>query len=48
MGGFCMARLIVDALSCLRARFCIIDAGIASFERMRDWRHGDSVFLWAC
>ena len=46
---------IVDALARLRARSCIIDGeavccgddGIASFERMRDWRHGDGVFLWA-
>jgi bifunctional non-homologous end joining protein LigD len=36
--------LIVEALARLRARSCII---IASFERMRDWRHGDSVFMWA-
>jgi ATP-dependent DNA ligase len=47
--------LIVDAIGRLRAGSCIIDGeavsygedGIASFERMRDWRHGDSVFLWA-
>jgi bifunctional non-homologous end joining protein LigD len=47
--------LIVEALAQLRSRSCIIDGeavscgqdGIASFERMRDWRHGDSVFLWA-
>jgi hypothetical protein len=46
--------LIVTALSSLRARSCIIDGeavacddDIASFERMRDWRHGDSVFLYA-
>jgi ATP-dependent DNA ligase len=46
---------IVEALARLRARSCVIDGeavscgddGIASFERMRDWRHGDSVFLWA-
>jgi hypothetical protein len=39
----------------LRARSCIVDGeavacgddGIASFERMRDWRNGDSVFRWA-
>jgi bifunctional non-homologous end joining protein LigD len=47
--------LIVAALARLRARSCIVDGeavacgddGVASFERMRDWRHGDSVFLWA-
>jgi hypothetical protein len=47
--------LIVDALARLRASSCIVDGeaascgddGIASFERMRDGRHGDSVFLWA-
>jgi bifunctional non-homologous end joining protein LigD len=47
--------LIVEALARLRARSCIVDGeavscdddGIASFERMRDWRHGDSVFMWA-
>jgi bifunctional non-homologous end joining protein LigD len=47
--------LIVDALARLHARSCVIDGeavscgddGIASFERMRDWRHGDSVFMWA-
>ena len=47
--------LIVDALARLRARSCIVDRevvscgddGIASFERMRDWRHGGSVFLYA-
>ena len=46
---------IVEAPAGLRACSCIIDGeavscgadGIASFERMRDWRHGDSVFLWA-
>jgi ATP-dependent DNA ligase len=47
--------LIVEDLARLRAGSCIIDGeavscgddGIASFERMRDWRHGGSVFLWA-
>jgi bifunctional non-homologous end joining protein LigD len=47
--------LIVEALAKLRPRSCIVDGeavacgddGIASFERMRDWRHGDSVFLYA-
>jgi ATP-dependent DNA ligase len=47
--------LIVEALARMRARSCILDGeavscgddGVASFERMRDWRHGDSVFLWA-
>src|SRR3974390_1486241 len=47
--------LIVEALARLRAHSCIIDGeavscggdGIASFEQMRDWRHGDTVFLWA-
>jgi ATP-dependent DNA ligase len=47
--------LIVEALARLSARSCIIDGeavacgedGIADFERMRDWRHGESVFLWA-
>jgi bifunctional non-homologous end joining protein LigD len=47
--------LIVEALAHLRARSCIVDGeavscgddGIASFDRMRDWRHGDSVFMWA-
>jgi ATP-dependent DNA ligase len=47
--------LIVEALARLRAGSCIVDGeavvcgddGIASFERLRDWRHGDSVFLYA-
>jgi bifunctional non-homologous end joining protein LigD len=47
--------LIVEGLVALHTRSCIIDGeavacgdeGIASFERMRDWRHGDSVFMWA-
>jgi bifunctional non-homologous end joining protein LigD len=47
--------LIVEAMARLRAESCIIDGeavacgddGIASFERMRDWRHGDRVFLYA-
>ena len=42
--------MIVEALARLRASSCIIDGealacgedGIASFERMRDWRQGDS------
>jgi bifunctional non-homologous end joining protein LigD len=47
--------VIVEALAGLSARSCIIDGevvscgddGIANFERMRDWRLGESVFLWA-
>jgi bifunctional non-homologous end joining protein LigD len=47
--------LIVDALSLLRARSCILDGeavacgedGIALFERIRYRHHDASVFMWA-
>jgi hypothetical protein len=47
--------MIIEVLARLQRRFCIIDGetvscgddGIAGFERMRDWRHGDGVFPWA-
>ena len=47
--------LIVDALSRLRSRSCIIDGepvacddnGVASFDLVRHHRHNDRVFLYA-
>jgi hypothetical protein len=49
------APYFVEALARLRARSCILDGeavacgddGIAVFELIRDWRNGDTAFLYA-
>ena len=47
--------LIVEALARLRSHSCIIDGeavacrddGVASFDLIRHWHHGDGTFLYA-